>query len=110
MSVLVPSHILRIDDARREEIASIWYRAVADTSFTRLTRRELREQFAILTDQIVDALLAQPYRPDQAHAVGVSLAKLHFLQPEALGRTQEVLARELVAGLSAEHVSAVQPR
>lgn len=94
---------------RRAKIAEAWYRAVVDTSFSHLTRTELRQHFVVLARQAVDALLAEPFERDRARAVGVELARLHFIQPEALGRTQEVLARELVAELSAGQVTAVYP-
>ena len=38
------------------------------------------------------------------------MARLHYLQPEALGRTLAVLAQEFSAGLTAAQIGVVQPR
>ncbi len=96
--------------SRRDEIADEWYQAIARTSFAPMSATKVRQRLVELTEQVIALLLAETFERRQAEAIGASLANLHYIQPQALGQTQEVLARQLVAGLPAERVIALQPR
>lgn len=110
MAAEIREHLLATLRARCEAIADRWYRAVAGTSYSSLDGSEVRARLVTLTDRASDVLLAEPFAPDQAGAIGAELAALHYLRPVALGRTIEVLARELVADAPAASRAALQPR
>ena len=61
-------------------------------------------------EEIIALLFAEPFEHGRAEALGAALASLHYAEPEALGRTQEVLAHQLFEGLTADQVAALQPR
>jgi PAS domain S-box-containing protein len=46
----------------------------------------------------------------EARAIGAALPCLHYANPDSLGRTQEVLAGQLVQDLAPDQVIALQPR
>jgi PAS domain S-box-containing protein len=104
------SQLLETLHSRRDAIADSWYQAIVLTSFAPLSATEVQRRFAELTEQAIALLVAEPFECRQAEAIGASLADLHYIQPQALGQTQEVLARQLVEGLPAEQVVALQPR
>jgi PAS domain S-box-containing protein len=96
--------------ARAEVIAEVWYRAIAWTSFTPQTPTQLRAQLTSFTAEAVRVLLSEPFDPRPAETIGAGVAQMHYVQPEALGQTHAVLARELLAGLPAEVAGALHPR
>ncbi len=79
--------------ARRSAIADRWYRAVARTGFAPLGGPEVRARLLALTDRAIAALLAEPFEPAEARAIGAALAALHYLDPAALESTLVVLGR-----------------
>jgi PAS domain S-box-containing protein len=111
MDALDRSKLLRVLQCHRDAVADSWYKALARTSsFVPLGAAEIRQHLVELTDQAIALLLTDPLERGKAQAIGAALARLRYVQPEDLGRTQEVLARRLVEGLSAEQVAALQPR
>lgn len=96
--------------SRREAIAERWHDAIAQTSFVPLATAELRQRLLELTGQMIALLFTEPFPRQEAQSIGAALADLHYLQPETLGRTQEVLAREFTADLSPEQLIALHPR
>jgi PAS domain S-box-containing protein len=103
-------NLAQVLHSRRDEIADKWYQAIAWTSFAPMSATKVRQRLVELTEQAITLLLAEPFERRQAEAIGASLANLHYIQPQTLGQTQEVLASQLVAGLPAERVIALQPR
>ena len=95
---------------RRQAIATEWHRAIAPTGFVPLSVHDVRRRLIELTDQIIVLLFTEPLERREAQALGATLARLHYIQPEALSRTQEALARQFVAGLPAKHIVILQPR
>jgi len=110
MHATLRSQLLQTLRTRRDTIADSWFKAVAPTSFVPLSATEVRQRFVELTEQAITLLLAEPFERRQAEAIGASLVRLHYVQPEALGKTQEVLAHRLVEGLPADQVLVLQPR
>lgn len=94
---------------RREAIAESWYRAVTRTGYAPLGRKHVRGQLSALTEEAIALLLTEPFEYHRAEAIGASLAEMHHLGPEALGRTQQVLAQQLMEGLPAGQAVALQP-
>jgi len=104
-----PSQLLQILCSRRDAIADRWYQAIARVSYIPLEGAEVRQRLAELTEQIIAILDAEPFERDKAQAIGVALARLTHAQPEALGRTQEVLARHLLEAVTTEQAVALRP-
>ena len=109
MTILARDELRQIVHERRDMIAASWYRAIAPTGFTSLAPYALQQELAALTEQVLEALLAEPLDRAQAREVGVALARMNFVHPDALSRTQEVLTREFVAALSPAQTLALVP-
>jgi signal transduction histidine kinase len=110
LSEVERSQLQTILYSRRETIATRWYEAVVRTSFAPSDVEGTDQQFIELTEQVIELLLAEPFDHGRVQAVGASLAHPQRIQPEALGKTQEVLARQLVEGVSADQAVALQSR
>ncbi len=95
--------------ARRSTIADRWYRTVARTGFAPLGGPEVRARLLALTDRASAALLAEPFEPAEARAIGAALAELHYLHPAALAGTLAVLGEELVADVPPAAAATLQP-
>jgi two-component system sensor histidine kinase HydH len=104
------AQLLQVLRSRRDAIADSWHKAIARTSFVPLNAVGVRRRLLDLTDQAITLLTAESFEHGKADAIGAALARLHCVQPETLGRTQEVLARQLVKGLPADQSVALQPR
>ncbi len=104
------SQLLQVLHSRRDFIADSWHNAIAQTSFVPHSAAEVRQRLVELTENAIALLLTEPFEHDEAQTIGASLAGLHCVEAEALGRTQEVLAEQLVEGLPADQVVALQPR
>jgi two-component system sporulation sensor kinase A len=104
------SQLLQLLHERRDAIADRWHQAIARTDSVALDPPDLRQRLVELTDRVLGLLLAEPFDHVEAHAIGAALARLDSPRPEALGRTQEVLARQLLEALPAQQAIALQPR
>lgn len=103
----------RLEKALRERIPIIaenWYQAICRTGFVPYTPDEVRQRLYVLTERTVAFLLGESRDPLEAQRIGISLGRLHYVQPHALRQTQEVLGIQLLEGLSPEDVVAMQPR
>lgn len=96
--------------ARRAEIADRWFEAIARTSFTPLPAAEVRAELNMLTERTIEVLLDEDFTRQQARSIGAALADLHFIHPDALERTLDVLAAQLPDGLSPRQSDALRPR
>ncbi len=104
------SQLLQILHNRRDTIADSWHTAIARICFVPLSAAEVHQHLVKLTEQVITLLVTEPFEYGKAQAIGASLARLHDVQPEVLGRTQEVLAHQLIEGLPGEQVVTLQPR
>jgi diguanylate cyclase (GGDEF)-like protein/PAS domain S-box-containing protein len=104
------SRPLPMSRGRREAIVDSWYTAIAGTGFTPLTAAEVRRRLNDLTDQAIILLFSESFEHHEARAIGSTLASMHYLNPEALGRALEVLHRGLFEGLPPEQVVELRPR
>ena len=95
---------------RRDAIVDRWYEAIADTSFTPLTAAEVRRRLSDLTDQAIILLFSGSFEHRKARAIGSTLASMHYLNPETLGRALEVLQSELFDELPPDQVVELRPR
>jgi PAS domain S-box-containing protein len=110
MSTANRSETLQLLQGRRNAIVDSWYRAVARTGFTPLTVAEVRRRLGELSDRAVSLLCAEPFERRKARELGSAVAGMHYISPEALSGTQEVLARQLLEGLEDDQVVTLQPR
>src|SRR6185312_588533 len=99
MDSTVAAHLGSRLQARSGEISRHWYEAIAHTSFVPRPVAEVRAAVAALTERVIATLLRDPFAPEEAGAVGAALAQLHYMHPDALARSLDVLGRELTAGL-----------
>lgn len=104
------SELRRLLWDRRETIIDDWRATIAGTSFTPLPAAEVRRQLEELTDQAITLLLAESVDRGQAQEIGTTVAGMHYLSPEAMGRTQEVLAKHLLENIPPAHAAILQPR
>ena len=104
------ARLLELLLGRRDTIARRWQGAIARTSFVPLRSDDARAQLVGLTEQAIRVLLGEAFDRAAAEAIGAALVDLHYVHPEALGETQQVLAEELLDGLPAEQVAALHPR
>jgi signal transduction histidine kinase len=95
--------------SHEETIASRWYDALAP-SIAELDAAEVKPHLAEWTEVILTLLLSEPLKREVARAVGESLVRDVSPKPAILGKTQEILARQVVAGLPAEQIAVLQPR
>jgi PAS domain S-box-containing protein len=96
--------------ARRDQIVDAWRAALAATSYVPLSSEEQRLALTGLTDRLVDVLLGEPFVAAQAQAVGSELVRLGYTRPAALGKTLEVMGRELPLSLAEHDLLELQPR
>ncbi|WP_085066608.1 putative bifunctional diguanylate cyclase/phosphodiesterase [Catenuloplanes japonicus] len=64
-----------------------------------MSQGELEEQLRLLTRELRDALLAEPFSIRRGYRVGGSLVRAHVVSAEGLGRTIEVLDQRLLRDL-----------
>jgi len=96
--------------ARHDQIVDAWYRAIADTGYVPLSAGEVRARLDELFANATRLLLEKRFDRPAAEAIGRSLAEMHYLQPEAVGHTVDLFARELLADLPPEESVSLQPR
>jgi PAS domain S-box-containing protein len=95
---------------RRDEIAKSWRQAVEQGHSEPPTALGSGQRFVEMTEQVSEIFFTEPFVGEKAREVGASLAKLQHLDPEALGRTQTLLAQQLVDGLPADLVALLNPK
>jgi PAS domain S-box-containing protein len=110
MNAVDRSQLLEVLSRRRDEIADDWYKAVAQVSYIPLEASKVRRRLVELVEQASAVLVADSFESSQAHAIGVALAQLHCIQPEALEGILEALAHRPVQGLPMDQAAALQPR
>ena len=93
-----------------DTIAERWYRQIAPTMYEPIKGAVVYQHLVELSIKAIRLLLAEPFEPDKAEEIGAALARLHYLQPEALCGTLQVLAGHLAEGLPPDSVAVLQPR
>lgn len=89
-------------EGRLDTIADEWHRAIDLICFIPNNRTEVHGHFIQMTKNIIDLLLEESMDRVKARAVGEMLVDMHCMQPEALGKTQEILAQKLAEGIPAD--------
>lgn len=86
--------------------ARLWQQAIAGTTLFPHSSEVISERLAWLAAESLDLVLAGEELPPaawsaRARAIGRELVQLRLLKPQSLEQSLEVLARELLAGMSA---------
>lgn len=110
MNDVTRSRLRTILQQRRTIILDALYQNIRHTSFAPGHTSELRVQLSAALDHLIPLLLAEPFDPHPAQAIGRTLARLHYLQPESIRRTHTILAHQLVIGLDPDDMAALYPR
>lgn len=110
MGAMERSLLIQSLDERRGAIVKSWYSAIERIGFVPLGATEVRRRLGELTDQVITLLSAGTFEPRKARAIGADLAGMHYLSPETLSNTQEVLTDQLTDGLAESDTGALQPR
>jgi|GEM_PF-5417394 hypothetical protein len=80
-------------------LSRAWQRAIAPTGFANFDSDEVRQQLVGLTERLMTLLLDEAAPAAGAQEIGAAVARLHYVQPDALGQTQAVLAQHLLPEL-----------
>ncbi|MGD8794554.1 MAG: PAS domain S-box protein, partial [Anaerolineae bacterium] len=87
-----------------------WYRAIAGSGYVPLRADQVRERLGELLTVATRILQEERFDRQAAEGIGRALVAMHYLQPQAVGRTVGLFARELLAPLPVEQAVALQPR
>jgi diguanylate cyclase (GGDEF)-like protein len=79
--------------------ARAWFKAIAGTSYLPMAQAEVESFLLELTQQLCDALHAEPFTPQTGLRIGADLVGAHVTSAEALGRTVEVIDARLLRDL-----------
>ncbi|WP_204843195.1 putative bifunctional diguanylate cyclase/phosphodiesterase [Saccharothrix algeriensis] len=82
--------------AGAESFARTWATAVIGSSYVPMTRAEVAEHLRALTEVLVHALHASPFRTAPGYEIGARLVEAHFTGTDTLGRTVQLLGDDLL--------------
>nr|WP_246018579.1 EAL domain-containing protein [Saccharothrix australiensis] len=85
--------------AGAESFARTWATAVIGSSYVPMTRAEVAEHLQALTEVLVHALYASPFRTAPGYEIGARLVEAHFTGTDTLGRSVQLLGDDLLAEL-----------
>lgn len=85
-------------------------RQIPETGYAPLKEDMVFQHLAELGIAAIRLLIAEPFEPDKAEDIGSALARLYYIQPEALGGTIQVLAGHLVEDFPPDSMTALKPR
>ncbi|WP_184675262.1 putative bifunctional diguanylate cyclase/phosphodiesterase [Saccharothrix violaceirubra] len=85
--------------AGAESFARTWATAVIGSSYVPMTRTEVAEHLRSLTEVLVHALHASPFRTAPGYEIGARLVEAHFTGTDTLGRTVQLLGDDLLSEL-----------
>jgi len=95
---------------RRHEIADAWGKLMITLNPALAEAADLNPRLLHATEQLLKLLIAEPFNAAPAQTVGAMLDALDNVQPEALLQIYDLLARELVAGLTPDQAALLYPR
>ena len=95
---------------RRQDITNAWSALMITLNPTLVEAADLHPKLLHATGQLLKLLIAEPFDARPAQTIGAMLDLLDNVQPEALLQIYELLARELVAGLTTEQIVLLYPR
>ncbi|HQE91594.1 MAG TPA: HAMP domain-containing sensor histidine kinase [Anaerolineae bacterium] len=104
------AQIYQVLYARRYEIAQAWLTWITQLNPITAEMTDLSSILLKATEQLIQWLVAEPFTAEAAQKVGQTFEGIDNLQPEALLQVNDMLARELVSGLTAEQIVMLHPR
>lgn len=84
----------------RRRFAAVWAQSLMGTSYVPMTSAEVEGRLLGYTDELVAALLSEPFDPAPAHVVGDDLVAVHFTSAESLARSVDLLGERFLAELN----------
>ncbi|MCL4508301.1 MAG: ATP-binding protein [Chloroflexi bacterium] len=84
---------------RCEDVAVQWQQSLAHTGFVASSVPEVQAHLSILARRTIHAVLADEPDRNECRTIGAAVASLHYVHPDALERTLNILAGALLAGL-----------
>jgi PAS domain S-box-containing protein len=93
-----------------DTIAERWCGQIASTSYLPNEDTTPCRHLVELSFRAIRLLLAEPFEPEKAEEIGGALARLYYLQPEALGGTLQVVAGHLAEDLPPDSATVIKPR
>jgi len=97
-------------DKRRRAIARGWYAAITSAGALSMKKVKALHHLTGLAEQVITFLLTDTSDSGSARMIGADLARLSNAQPNVLETVLQVLARQLVIGLPADHIVILYPR
>ncbi len=91
MNLMEREQLLQALQEQRDDVVAEWYRAIAPTGFPSIKAAEVHQCLGELLDQVLAFLFSESPDERQGRDIGLALARLCYLQPDSLGRTQTVL-------------------
>lgn len=110
MNITELSEIHTILQNHNRDTARAWMDALTTLTPVTLDVTQLRARFEGFVDRLTTLMVSEPFTPGPAQEVGAALDMLENFQSKDLVKVQEVLAGELVKGLSPEQVVLLLPR
>jgi PAS domain S-box-containing protein len=95
---------------RRDALTHLWRRALYGTSYVPLNTAQIDERLAHIVSGLIEIVIGDDLDTLKARDLGANVAQLHYIDPEAFGRTLETLAGEILRDLSAEQTVELLPR
>lgn len=102
--------IIETLQARKKDIAKQWHSTLLPFIPPRLDPQEVKAFLVRWTQQVITILSAEPFRRENARAIGEILARNISADAQVLGKTQTVLTQQILAEVSAEQAEALRTR
>jgi PAS domain S-box-containing protein len=93
-----------------DTIAEQWHQKIEVEKYVTTKGSNAFDQLVESNMKAVKLLFTEPFEPDLGEEIGAQLACVHYVNPEAFGRTLQVLADQLVGGSDTDKGSTLQPR
>ncbi len=95
---------------RCEEIAQVWLDALVQSAPVTLDVQQLKPRLKEALESVVGLLMSEPFNSAPAQEIGATLDVLDNFASKDVNHLQQVLAGELVRGLSADQVVTIFPQ
>jgi PAS domain S-box-containing protein len=89
-----PPEVQQRLEAHRDTIARKWHQSIADTCYPVKSAGEVRQDLQALTGKVIGLVVGAQLDAAEAEEIGVALARLHYIQAQALGQSLRVLGEQ----------------
>jgi hypothetical protein len=102
--------IQQILHKHRTSIFDILHQSPVNTQPEHQTEPKARDELVNLAEQLIECLFVEPFEPQKAEALGISLARVCRVNLKVFGTLPGLLALQFTQGLPADQIIALQPR